>query len=205
MEFLLLAGPWFWIAAIPCAVVLLVAAMAERTGWSTFAILCVVLSVHFLAGVNVWHAIATHPLYIVGGFIGWFVMGILWSWLKWFALVKREASRIREIRDKFLESYGTEMGSAQPDIMVKCWNHIADKVGYWGGDHADPAKVIELAKPKPSDNKERIIFWIGYWPLSMILTLIDDPLRRLADALYRWVSGMFSRMSDQAFKGLDGH
>jgi hypothetical protein len=51
--------------------------------------------------------------------------------------------------------------------------------------------------------KGKITSWMVYWPWSMIVTLIDDPIRRLFRGIYNAIQGMLQRMSDRAFAGTE--
>jgi len=54
------------------------------------------------------------------------------------------------------------------------------------------------------DNKGRILFWMAWWPVSMAATFLDDPLRRLGLFLYRRLSGLFQKISDDAWSKAQG-
>lgn len=46
------------------------------------------------------------------------------------------------------------------------------------------------------------MFWIGYWPFSVIWFLISDLVREFAEFVYNKVAGTFQRLSDRMFADL---
>jgi hypothetical protein len=53
-----------------------------------------------------------------------------------------------------------------------------------------------------SENKQRIINWMTYWPCSALWTLVDHPVRKLFLYIFSIVEKTYQRMSDNAKKGL---
>lgn len=55
-------------------------------------------------------------------------------------------------------------------------------------------------KPRATEHKSRITGWVGYWPFSMVGTMINDPLRKLIDFIFTWFNGLYQRMSNYIFR-----
>lgn len=53
---------------------------------------------------------------------------------------------------------------------------------------------------RASENKESIMMWMMYWPVSMTWTIINDPVRRAFNAIYDVVANSFQKDSDAVFK-----
>lgn len=56
-------------------------------------------------------------------------------------------------------------------------------------------------KFEASYNKERIINWMIYWPISAIWTLINQPIRKIFNRIYTGVEKQFQRISDNVTDG----
>ena len=54
--------------------------------------------------------------------------------------------------------------------------------------------------PKVSVHRTDLIAWIIYWPFSLLWTLVNDPIRRIATAIYRQIEGLLQAMSNNVFK-----
>lgn len=59
----------------------------------------------------------------------------------------------------------------------------------------------KISAPIANDYKEQIITWMVYWPFSMLWTLINDPLRRVFELIYRRIGKLMQSISDSIFKG----
>ena len=53
-----------------------------------------------------------------------------------------------------------------------------------------------------SNNKERILHWMIYWPLSGIWTLINDPVNKIFEFFLSKISKIYDKMSAHTLKDL---
>lgn len=60
-----------------------------------------------------------------------------------------------------------------------------------------------LEKPSASENKERIIRWMSFWPWSLTWTLINEPIKKAFRAIYRRIQKLLQSIADKAFKGTE--
>lgn len=56
--------------------------------------------------------------------------------------------------------------------------------------------------PAAKENKSRIMSWMMYWPFSGIWTLINDPIRKAFQVVYRNIEIFFDKMSASIFAEL---
>lgn len=54
-------------------------------------------------------------------------------------------------------------------------------------------------KSDVAEYKGVIIMWIVFWPFSALWTLLDDPVRRLASAIYTELVGVYERISQRVW------
>lgn len=64
-------------------------------------------------------------------------------------------------------------------------------------------RTCKITKPHPRSYKSRIIAWIAYWPPSLLWTIINDPVRRIAQHIYYAIAGLLSNISDHAWRDED--
>ena len=53
-----------------------------------------------------------------------------------------------------------------------------------------------------SYNKERIIHWMLYWPLSGLWTLINDPIRTAFEYIVEYFGGTYNKITKYLFKDM---
>ena len=55
------------------------------------------------------------------------------------------------------------------------------------------------AIPQARKHKYDIMRWLGYWPFSMIWTLVSDFVKRVARAIYNMIHGILQSISNKIF------
>ncbi len=58
-----------------------------------------------------------------------------------------------------------------------------------------PSDVVPTVKGRFSD----LTRWIVWWPMSAFWTILNDPLRRLAEALVRAFKGIYTKIALSVF------
>jgi hypothetical protein len=55
---------------------------------------------------------------------------------------------------------------------------------------------------KTNVNRHRATFlvWIGYWPFSLVWTLLNDPFKRLVRRIYDELQGVYQRITDHVWQ-----
>jgi len=61
---------------------------------------------------------------------------------------------------------------------------------------------IDSYTPHARENKARIISWMTYWPFSGLWMLINDPIRKTFQHIYRSIENYFDAISNKMFAGL---
>ncbi len=96
---------------------------------------------------------------------------------------------------------------AQRELNTRYFNTLSGRLFMY--EHLDkddrsnrPHLIAQSFKPLAKRHRSRIMQWIAFWPISIVWTLIDDPVRRAATFLFNRVRHMFQAMSDSMFKGI---
>jgi hypothetical protein len=119
--------------------------------------------------------IVTHPWQSAAYAAGYFVVGAAWSVAKWWFA---ETSRVRHVRSLYVERY-----SDQTLKGFQTW-----------------AEFIKPLKSRPSQHKADITAWITFWPVSLVWTMVDDPVRRLCRRIYDELQGVYQRITDRVWQ-----
>lgn len=150
--------------------------------WFTFSTICLILtvtSVHFLKIFNIVDFVKHN--YIETGLycFGYIVAGIIWSFVKWFSFLLKYKENLIERVEKFKKE--------NPDCLEESVRkHLLDR-DYIGASEAPTAKK----------NKGRIIAWMSFWPMSLIGTFLNNPVKRLFTLIYNSISGLYQQMADK--------
>lgn len=95
--------------------------------------------------------------------------GFFWSIIKWFLYVRKQYKEYRIARDRYNE-------------WVKNHPHSVEAKVPWeeSSNYKDWKRRLP---PIAMRNKMRLTGWIVHWPMSVIVTLLDDWLSKALDAI----------------------
>jgi len=131
----------------------------------------------FIAGID-YHNILTYTRAnsgaIIGSVVGWVILGVLWSFFKWYVFLKDN----KEYQDTYYAK------------------HREFREETYKGKEIPP-RVYDI--PQAVNNKERIITWMMYWPFSIIGFLLSNPLQRFFKWIYNQISGVYERITKSVY------
>jgi len=180
---------WLWALLLIDVAALMWCAETESPFVATFLLAATALVAEFVFGIAVFATVIANPLTIVLVVLGYLVAGVLWAYPKWWFFV-------RNIRDDYLDSVRSflrgkgyeewESAKAIPDDYLAIW---------WDGHGVEWGRKFPV---KARDHKRKIITWMAWWPVSMVWTLINDPIRKLYRYTYEVLRGTFDRVGASA-------
>jgi len=206
MLFLLLASPWFLL--IDFAFLALIVLLTEREmGTAAGAVLILALGAYFFfSGINplVW-LIPNFGTFVVGT-VGYLVIGVFWSLLKFFFYARKDESQktIRRLHQEYqTEKKKHDAAEAQ---AVKADTKYRENVS----DANEPYIAAEFSSFKiwmkknsynnplaPTQNKLRITRWMVWWPTSIIWTVCSDLIINIYNFIYDKIAFIFTAILDK--------
>lgn len=184
---------------------ILISAMVEteNSGWATtfFSISIALLFWHHWE--SIWGWVSLNPidtLIFIGGYI---LGGIIWSVIKWKSYISRPARFFEELKKEFTTKHG-KIG-ANWKKWIEILNYHAGKLNshrYTFYEKDEPEDIVKKMTISARDKKQTIVSWIAYWPMSLMATLLNDPVRRFMSWIYEGISGLFQNMSNRSAKNL---
>lgn len=168
---------------------LLLGVFFEAPKTSTVLVMITVGVLWFFFDIPIFSAIWNNPLWAILGFIAYFVVGTGWSMVKWFLHALRLKDDYIEAMTLWINHYATDKSAEEANLAW--WTSMSGEDWH--------TKI----PPQASNNKELITLWILYWPWSMLWTLLDDPLRRLVNWIYRQIQFVYVRITDKVFAGIN--
>lgn len=145
----------------------------EYFGWTTICLIACGFAAKFLHVFDVFVYVKEHivtSLTYAGIYVA---VGVVWSFAKWFFFLINERDATRNFVKKELAKYKK------------------DNSGYW----SEPKINI----PQASDNKGRIVAWMSFWPLSVVGTLLNDPIRKLFNYCFNQFKHLYQAMSNKLY------
>lgn len=184
----------FWLLTL--AVVAAVAFLAEsrRGGYATLLLVGFLAAIHLLGDATLHRYAWEHWTYIPLGAVAWYVLGVGWSFIRWASELRMHGDRIEDDKDNWIRDYRSRK-----------WDPVTGDPKTVSDAEADEAwrTWARCQRPLAKDNKSLIITWMSYWPVSLVWTLGNDPIRRGFDYAYREVAHIFENMSKNHWKRFD--
>lgn len=193
MEFLagLLMAPYFWLA-ISFAAFVLIAALTEDDGPGkatlVLAVLAVVLEV-FSPFKPLSLAISSPVLAAV--YVGaYLAVGAFYGILKWwrYVVVAREVFDA-DIADSLKRRGAATLAELASNIRESVIERATNKAVGYGNS----------IPPQIAEHKAKFMGWAAYWPLSGAWTLLNDPVRRVFNAIYNGLASTLQDISNRSF------
>jgi hypothetical protein len=166
-EFLQVSGLAFWIivAGIIVLDTILLATDAENEGWAVFftvaALIAAVLFTDAFKGVRV-------P-YLIAGLLAYIVIGVIWSFKKWYSFV---VEKLADLRARYDGGYVNKKAEGNETFE----SYAKEK------------------RPLAASNKQRITGWMALWPWSLTWWILTWP-RHAFVWMYDRLSTVFDRIS----------
>jgi len=204
---LIISGMWVWDWATVCFVAILAFSENEKNVWA-------IVSLGIFRGLmqhSEVFSIFTEPFTLLLYAVGYFVIGGLWSCIKWSSFVNKKAELYGELKLKFIktvnnhnntradfEALSVDVTTAIPPEFIAGFQKHLSTFGMGCSSYTTDGKLHDV---KPSDRtyKEKIVTWILWWPTSTIWTILNDPLVRLAEWMYGRFQGFYKKIAIRAF------
>jgi hypothetical protein len=189
---LLLFGiSFYWFIAIE-SVLLFFLVLTDSNVAATVSLGIFALITHFLAHVDLISFVRDHWVGVVTYVLSYLVLGVVWSFAKWFFLVRDRRIAYQDFREKYFSQLKLDAGNLSHKERQDFDKACNSKFGY-----------LTSIRPKASEYQGKIVAWIAYWPMSVVAFIFGDMLTRLFKEIYNLFAGLFQRISDSQFKGFE--
>lgn len=163
--------------------------------------------------------IAENFIWLLAGLIGYVAAGAVWAVVKWTFFVSRLMEHVEPIVAKYRKAFEIQRSRypSLPDAQKKqlgedSYVPIIYEGNAYEYDFSDETKAnerlfdnisreairiddMESFPPHPTRYKSKIMFWLCYWPFSLVVTLINDPIRKLFRMVYRNITRLLTGIS----------
>jgi hypothetical protein len=191
------------IVGIVAAIVTMISLEVEEEGWATTAVSIALALLLWNYGHDLWSFVkedyGTTLLFV----LGYLLVGVVWSLLKWNEFVKRKINIYKKVRAELIVKRPDFDENSDKSVEMLCQKLRENGISVWGYDVKTMAELKLKIMPIGSENKASIIAWISYWPLSLLATLLNNPFRRLFEYVYSLVANAYDKISQKHFKSLN--
>lgn len=177
----------------------------ENFGWATVTLIALgvgsIAAGHWFHTYSIIDFVKDHGVWTLVYVAGYLVVGIAWSFAKWFSYLMSFRDAFREKKEAFFKSKGLEglLSTAPiPDEHLAAFKQFVHDNVNWGSQHR--SQLMALERPRATRNKTRITAWASFWPFSFAGTLLNDPVRRLFNFLFNWFKALYQQLADWVFR-----
>ncbi len=184
------------------AIAIMVSLENEEEGWASGIVSFVLALLLWNYGKDIWGFVSTNIATTVYFSLGYVILGMGWSILKWNEFVKKKVEKFKKVRSEYLERNEKFTETDKIHLKALCDYLRGFDFKVWSQDVNSMKDIVVKIMPNGSDNKASIIAWISYWPLSLTATLLNNPFRRLWLYVYSLCSGVYDKISMSHAKDL---
>lgn len=168
----------------------------EKFTGATIFLLATAGVAHWLGWIDWLHFVQEHGLWLLA-YVGLYIAaGVAWSFGKWFSFLMRMRDAYRQLANEYLESKALPSNTVLEGQVL---DGLKEYIRY-SGRAAEFGRNALWEKPKAKQNKGRITAWMCWWPLSLVGTILNDPIRRLFNAIFGWFKGLYQQMADRVYR-----
>lgn len=169
-------------------IVLTILVEAEWFGTATLSLIASLSICAWLNHVPVFSFLKEHMVNILEGAVAYVVLGIAWSFLRWLLLNLAFKFEFKQAKENFIAQLNLPKGSNVPEDKMEAFKSEM-RYRTVSGYRLD-------TRPNAAKSKSRIVGWGAFWPCSVIGYVLNDPVRRLFNALFELLKGSYQRITD---------
>jgi hypothetical protein len=204
--FFVFGSLWFWVAFIALVVLICWLQEEDAAFLAGIGVVAFTLLLHAsgLVDLKSW-TIVTFLMNLVG----FVILGVMWSFAKWWFFILRRRDSLSSIRKSFvsrldikLDNISASIEDPMPAEHKETFRNYLNEEGYWKTEHrkycSEDHQTATLI-PAATDHKAKIVGWMVFWPWSALWTLLNDPLRRIFNHIFKVLKETYQKISEKVF------
>ena len=174
-----------------------------------------ILAVIFIGGFiwlvssqNEGWAIAANPLLWIKWFVSYIVAGCVWSFVKWFSFLHKTKDKLKALKETFASKNNLTGKPSEWDAATfksfatylykekYVYRYLSGGSEYLSEEYIKtPQDIIPTVKNRFGD----LVRWIVWWPMSVVWTVLNDPIRRIAEFVVRSLRTYYTKVANSVF------
>lgn len=181
---------WFWFLAFAMICFLTMLVENEHGFGATVVFLFSLLALDWIWRVPLISIVWLHPGTTLTLVAVYFVIGTIWSIIKWYLYLHNKLVTYNERKADFLEAHhATEL---TPQLASEMKQSMCSS---WG-----PRYPIA---PNAREHKSDLTLWATYWPFSMLGTMLNDFVRKVWEYIYELFQSTYQKISHRVFRNVE--
>jgi len=199
----ILGSFWWYVVTLGWVIWAIVLTEKESLFWTFISFSLYLAFLSTLGKLNVFSYLFYNPVRTLLYVAGYFLIGVIWSFMKWWLKVSEAAEKYKEEKKKFFEKKVDEHEKSSIPLnyhrgtVVKKSNDLIDR---W---QSHIQYKDEIKKPVAAENKAKISIWIVYWPFSFFWSLLHDIVRRAVELFVTKFQKFYQAISDKAYNKIE--
>ena len=202
--FIELWGFWFWAIFLGACIIETCFVAAEKIAGALLTPIGFFLFLFLFSAFNAFGWAFEHGSLIGIGLLIYVPIGVIWSFVHWFRFIQKRADFFSEKISDFIA-----MRKLPSDWLPTGTDKKTQEFfEFYAHNHSErfteeryfSIRSIENVVPKAGENKERIIFWMMFWPADMIIFFLRDLLVELWEFIYMRVQKLYQKISNFMFR-----
>lgn len=190
-EFIIVGGIIFWLLVAVTVLGVLINLHREKPGWALFFIVASAVVMTLFGDFKPLIWVVENPMLFALGFLAYFLLSIIWAFIKWYMFSVAAKESYQNFRDSFISRLG------RPFDVVQDKHKLASEFSRYYQHHH---RYGETVPPAPADNAGRIVMWMILWPVDLVWSIINDPVVRLLYWTVDRIGGALGGISKNRFK-----
>ena len=175
----------FWIMASVAIILILTCIEFKKGAAATVVAIGAALALQFYGGMDIFGAIKQHPMNVIYYVLGYGALGAAVAVFKWWRYCMENVRKYKEAKAEFIDDGGN----------IEEWPRKRDQGDYHG--------IKFVFEPVARRHKAVITMWMTYWPLVLVWTVINDPVRKFFQMIHDYLGGLLQSISNRSFKNVD--
>jgi len=187
----LILTPWILTIGILAIITLILMVELEYFAASTFLMIVTIVVAQSFHVIDILGWLRLNYIFTLAYIVGYLVLGVLWSFAKWIFFLQK-------FNLKRLEAIAHWQSTQKPDARV---DNTDISLASWKFKSYKNTRLS--AKPIADEYRVTIIAWMFWWPVSMIGTFLNDPVREFFSFMYEELSGLYQKIADKMVSDIE--
>ncbi len=177
----IIGGSWFYVLAVLASIIIIYGLEDDTPPFAVWATIIFFIALWLCGNFNIVTWIINSPGLLCKYGAQYIVIGVVWGIAKYWFFLTDKKRKFDRIVTEYLVDKGIK-GSEVPEHLQKdCRAEVYNALG------SDPVPTL-------SSSTKHILFWMTYWPWSMIWTCLNNPLRWAFEEIVYRMKGLFNGM-----------